>query len=106
MQEIWVPSLGQEGSLEKEMAPHSGILAWKIPWREEPGRLSSIGSQKSWGIKPRSPTLQEDSLPAEPPGKHQDYIYWVETNNLMLKKYSNVSKSYCCLNINRALRLP
>ena len=46
MQEMWVQSLGQEGPLEKEMATHSSILAWKIPWTEEPGRLQSMGSQK------------------------------------------------------------
>ena len=37
MQETWVQSLGQEFPLEKEMATHSSILAWEIPWREEPG---------------------------------------------------------------------
>ena len=37
MQETWVQPLGQEDSLEKEMATHSSILAWKIPWMEEPG---------------------------------------------------------------------
>ena len=41
--ETWVESLGQEDSLEKEMATHSSILAWQIPWREEPGRLQSMG---------------------------------------------------------------
>ena len=46
MQETWVRSLGQEDPLEKEMAPHSSILAWKIPWMEEPGRLQSMGSQR------------------------------------------------------------
>ena len=46
MQEIWVRSLGWEDLLEKEMATHSSILAWKIPWMEEPGRLQSIGSQR------------------------------------------------------------
>ena len=44
MQETRVRSLGQEVSLEKEMAPHSSILAWKIPWMEEPSRLQSMGS--------------------------------------------------------------
>ena len=39
MQEIWVQSLGWEDILEKEMATHSSILAWKIPWMEEPGKL-------------------------------------------------------------------
>ena len=44
MQETWVRSLGQEELLEKEMSTHSSILAWKIPWTEEPGRLQSISS--------------------------------------------------------------
>ena len=46
MRETWVQSLGQEDLLEKEMAPHSSILAWKIPWMEEPGRLQSMGLQR------------------------------------------------------------
>ena len=46
MWEIWVQSLGQEDLLEKEMATHSSILVWKIPWMEEPGRLQSMGSQR------------------------------------------------------------
>ena len=46
MQEIQVQSLGWEDLLEKEMATHSTILAWKIPWMEEPGRLQSMGSQR------------------------------------------------------------
>ena len=45
MQETQVRSLGQENSLEKEMANHSSILAWKISWTEEPGGLQSLGSQ-------------------------------------------------------------
>ena len=44
--ETQVQSLGQKDLLEKEMAPHSSILAWKIPWTEEPGRLQSMGSQR------------------------------------------------------------
>ena len=46
MWETWVQSLGQEDPLEKGMAPHSSILAWRIPWTEESGRLQSMGSQK------------------------------------------------------------
>ena len=42
-----VASLGQEDPLEEEMATHSSILAWKIPWTEEPGGLPCMGSQKS-----------------------------------------------------------
>ena len=46
MQETRVRSLGQEDSLEKEMATHSSILDWKIPWTEELGRLQPLGSQR------------------------------------------------------------
>ena len=45
-QGMWVQSLGQEDSLEEEITTHSSILAWKIPWTEEPGRLQSLGSQR------------------------------------------------------------
>ena len=45
MWETWVQSLGWEDPLEKGMATHSSILAWRIPWTEEPDRLQSMGSQ-------------------------------------------------------------
>ena len=48
MQEMRVQSLGQEDVLEKDMATHSTILAWRIPWTEEPGGLHSKGLQKCW----------------------------------------------------------
>ena len=46
IQETWVRSLGQEDPLEKDMATHSSILAWRIPCTEEPGGLQSMGSQR------------------------------------------------------------
>ena len=46
MQETWVQFLGCEDPLEKEMAPQSSILAWRIPWTEEPGGLQFMGSQR------------------------------------------------------------
>ena len=46
MQETWVQFLGLEDTLEKEMATHSSILAWRIPWTEKPSRLQSTGSQR------------------------------------------------------------
>ena len=46
MQEMHIKSLNQEEPLEEEMATHSNILAWKIPWTEEPGGLQSMGLQK------------------------------------------------------------
>ena len=47
MKETWDQFLGQEDPLEKGMAAHSSILAWIIPWTEEPGKLQSMGSQES-----------------------------------------------------------
>ena len=46
VQETWVQFLGWEDPLEKEMTTHSSIVAWKIPWTEEPGRLLYMGSQR------------------------------------------------------------
>ena len=46
MRDSWVQSLGQADPLEKEMAMHSSILAWEIPWTEEPGKLQFRGSQR------------------------------------------------------------
>ena len=46
MQETWVQFLGQEDPLEKEMATHSSILAWRMPWTKEPGGLQAMGSQE------------------------------------------------------------
>ena len=46
VQETQLPSLGWEDPLEEGMATHSSILAWRIPWKEEPGRLQSMGSQR------------------------------------------------------------
>ena len=46
-QEMWVRSLGWEDPLEKEMETHSSILAWEIPWTEEPGRQQSVGCKES-----------------------------------------------------------
>ena len=48
VQEIWVPSLGQKDPLGEGMATHSSVLAWRIPWTEEPGGLQYPGVAKSW----------------------------------------------------------
>ena len=57
MQGIQVQSLGQEDPLEEGMATHSSILAWRIPWTEEPGGLQSMGSHTSWTELKRLGTL-------------------------------------------------
>jgi len=68
MQEAWLWSLGQEDPLEKEMATHSSILAWKIPWAEEPGRLSPWGhkgSDKTEGLNNDNNDKMHFQLPAK-----------------------------------------
>ena len=50
MEEMPVQSLGEEDPLEEEMATHSNILAWEIPWTEEPVGLQTMGLQKSWTL--------------------------------------------------------
>ena len=59
MQHTWVWSPGQEDPLEKEMATHSSILAWRIPWTDEPGGLQSVGSQ---GVRHDWATKQNNKL--------------------------------------------
>ena len=59
-QEMSVQSLGQEDPLEREMATHSSILAWEIPWTEEPGGLQSMGSQR----------VRDDLVTKSPPPKN------------------------------------
>ena len=69
MQETWLQSLGRDDLLEKEMATHSSILAWKYPWTEEPHRLQSMGSQRvghDWVTSPSLSTHLKDSTT----GKH------------------------------------
>ena len=64
MQEMWVKSLSQEDLLEKGMATHSIVLAWKFPWAEEPGRLQSMGSQRvrhGWASNTHTPVLTTGS---------------------------------------------
>ena len=63
MQETWVPSMGQEDALEDEMATHSSILAWRIPWTEEPDGLQSVGLQKvRHGLNIISPEYSSEGL--------------------------------------------
>ena len=57
MRETWDPSLGREDPQEKEMATHSSILAWRIPWMEEPGGLQSTGSQRVGHDRVTPPSL-------------------------------------------------
>ena len=88
MRETWVRSLGQEDPLEKEMATHSSILAWRIPWTEEPGRLQSTGSQRvghDWATSP-SPSLYEEEIWKGSCAQRRDHVKTQEVNQLQGKK--------------------
>ena len=61
IQESQVQSLGPENPLEKGMAPHSSILAWRIPWTEEPDGLQSTGPQKVRHNRPTNSTTSRES---------------------------------------------
>ena len=77
MQEMWVQSLGQEDALEKEMATQSSILAWEIPWTEEPGRLQSIRVARESDITKHACTRILD-------GGLRSNMYFVIISNLPL----------------------
>ena len=69
MQETWVTSLGQENPLEEEMATHSSILTWRIPWTEEPGEIQSVGSHRVRHDRATN-TLKEAEITQDPQSSH------------------------------------
>ena len=69
LQETQVQSLGQEDPLEEEMATHSSILAWRIPWTEEPGGLQSMGSQKRLDL-----VIKQDHKCSHHRYRKEDYV--------------------------------
>ena len=88
MRETWVRSLGREDPLEKEMATHSSILAWRIPWTEEPGRLQSTGSQRvghDWVTSPHLTSPQGSLACCSPWGhKESDTTEWLNLTGQIL----------------------
>ena len=92
MQETWVWFLGWDDALEKEMATHSGILAWKIPWTEEPGRLQYMGSQRvghDWATNTLSP-LQEPETPLSSLGTLDFLSTCLEIDSLIVHLYPHL----------------
>ena len=75
VQEVWVRSLGQEDPLEKEMATHSSILAWRIPWTEELGRLQSTGLQSLTRLSDFTFTFHFHALEKEM-ATHSSVLAW------------------------------
>ena len=87
MRETWVWSLGQEDPLEKEMATHSSILAWIIPWTKEPGRLQSMGSQRvghNWVTSLLFPVF----LPGQGQRSLAGYSPWCHKSQTRLSDYT------------------
>ena len=108
MQETWVWPLGQEDPLEKEMVTHSSILAWTIPWTEEPGRLQSMGSHRvGHHLAPKPPpNLTVDSglwHLLQPWSSHQPCEPgWVRVDQLRtLNKLAQVIELMCVVAITR-----
>ena len=77
MRETRVQSMGGEDLLEKEMATHSNILAWKIPWTEEPGGLQSMGSQSQTRLRDFTFTFHFHALEKEM-ATHSSILAWME----------------------------
>ena len=75
MQETWVQFLGQEDPLEKEMATQSSILAWRIPWTEEPDRLQYIGSQVGHNLATRERERGETMVPSPMVSSEREFSY-------------------------------
>ena len=85
MQETWVRSLGREDPLEKEMATHSSILAWKIPWTKEPCGLQSVGSQSRTGLSNFTFTFFQESLSEDI--KLPGNVRWIGNENIRVKSW-------------------
>ena len=94
MWQTWLRSLGREDPLEKERAPHSSTLAWKIPWMEEPGRLQSMGSQSQirlsnftsalQGALLRSKSQARPVIPSLPGTGHLRQVSWRSLSQFLL----------------------
>ena len=79
MQDIWVQSVGGEDPLEEEMATHSIILAWRIPWTVEPGRLQSIGLQTQ--LKRLCTSTNHNYIPIDSELKKQEHSLLSKMNH-------------------------
>ena len=99
MWDIWVQSLGWEDLLEKEMATHSGTLAWKIPWTEKPGRLQSMGQQSRTRLSDFTFTFTPEAFLVPTDRRSQDFLasistransYNIYTYACMLSHFSHV----------------
>ena len=84
MQETWVQSLSWEDPLEKEIATHSSILIWGIPWTEEPGGLQSMGSQKS------QTTWQLSNVPISQKMEKGSAVGQSNSSTIIMRRYSYV----------------
>ena len=100
MRETWIRSLGQEKPLEKEMATHSSILAWRIPWTEEPGGLQSTGLQRvrhDWATSLSLELITQFwATPTQASGGFHLFEYGTALNWLPIYSYSLCHRSCLC----------
>ena len=102
MWETWVRSLGREYPLEKEMATHSSILAWRIPWTEKPSRLQSTGSQRvghDWATSPSPSPLKglralESLLIPGLARENTDISHWARKKGSPIINYNPLNSFY------------
>ena len=97
MQETWVQFLGQEGPLEEKMATHSSILAWRIPWTEEPGGLQSMGWQRvesNWATNSFSIHMSVVLSPFVPSSPPLTVSIWVDLESV-IQSEENQRKISC-----------
>ena len=100
MWETWVQSLGWEDPLEKEMAPHSSILAWRVPWTEDPGRQTTVhGVGKRWPqLSNLTKTIRESNLGA-PKAETYGLAYYIKLANLQTSFLYQIMKDTISSNI-------
>ena len=95
MWETWVQSLGWEDPLEKEMAIHSSILAWRIPWTEKPSRLQSLGLQRvgyDWATSPHLRYADDTTFMAESEEKLKSLLMKVKEESEKVGLKLNIQK--------------
>ena len=95
MQETWVQSLGWEDALEEDMATHSNILIWRIPWTEEPGELQSKGSRRVGYNWSNLASVQWNITHALKKNETVPFVAtWMDLENIMLSEIRQKDKHY------------
>ena len=100
MKETWVQSLGQEDTLEKGMATHYSILAWRIPWTEKPGGLQSMGSQivrHNWATNTFTSFIQSYMIPGHLRSSSILNLWWIKRwySLFLISHWQGIDSTHC-----------